>query len=151
EVCLASRARMTELWEQRGRDPLRGHRLLRIGLNPPRESLYERINARARAMFSNGLVEETRSLLEHFGAIAALQSLGYHQAAQLLRGELNLEQAIAAAQQGHRNFAKRQMTWFRREPEVIWLEGFGDDAATAQQAAEYVLKGSSGSGLVRHD
>ncbi len=141
EVCLASPAPMSELWQQRGRDPLRGFRVLRIGLNPPREKLYDRINLRTREMFEHGLVKETEALLSRYGErkdVTALDSLGYRQATQLLRGELTLEQAIAAAQQGHRNYAKRQMTWFRREPEVDWLEGFGDDPAIAQQAAELV-------------
>lgn len=140
EVCLTSRSRMSELWQQRGRDPLRGYRVLRIGLNPPREKLYQRINQRAAAMFEQGLVEETRSLLERYGstAVTPLESLGYRQTAQLLRGELTREQAITATQQGHRNYAKRQMTWFRREPDVLWLEGFGDDPAIAAKAVEVV-------------
>jgi tRNA dimethylallyltransferase len=140
EVCLASRARMSELWTQRGRDPLRGFRILRIGLNPPRELLYQRINLRAQEMFENGLVEETRALHEQYGAKPPmpLESLGYRQACQFLRGELTREQAIAAAQQGHRHYAKRQMTWFRREPDVVWLEGFGDDANIIAKAAEIV-------------
>jgi tRNA dimethylallyltransferase len=139
EVCLASRRRMSELWQERGRDPLRGFRILRIGLNPPREQLYERINLRAQQMFTDGLVEETLSLLQRYGSgkqAMALDSLGYRQAAQLLRGELTREQAIAAAQQGHRNYAKRQVTWFRREPEVVWLEGFGDDPEIIKRAIE---------------
>jgi len=139
EVCLAERGRMTELWQQRGRNPLTGFRIVRIGLNPPRQQLYDRINLRARQMFDNGLVEETQSLLERYSAhLIPLQSLGYRQAAQCLRGELSREEAIAAAQQAHRNFAKRQMTWFRREPEVTWLEGFGDDPDIARQAVELV-------------
>ena len=67
-----------------------------------------------------------------------LESLGYKQAVQFLRGELTREQAVAAAQQGHRNYAKRQMTWFRREPDVVWLEGFGDAPSIAQRAAELI-------------
>ena len=128
EVCLASRQKMTELW-QRGRDPLRGFRILRVGLDPDRQALYERINLRAQQMFDAGLVEETQRLLEKYGdAAGPLSSLGYKQAVQFLRGELTREQALQAAQQAHRNYAKRQMTWFRREPEVAWLHGFGDDA-----------------------
>ncbi|MGA2902644.1 MAG: tRNA (adenosine(37)-N6)-dimethylallyltransferase MiaA [Candidatus Korobacteraceae bacterium] len=141
EVCVASRTRMSELWRQRGRDPLRGFRVLRIGLNPPRDQLYDRINMRARQMFDNGIIEETESLLRQYSLrkeVTALDSLGYKQAIQFLRGELTLEQAIAAAQQGHRNYAKRQITWFRREPEIVWLEGFGDDPAIVQQAADLV-------------
>lgn len=143
EVCLASRNRMTELWAQRGRDPLSGYRILRIGLNPAREKLYERINRRAQQMFSDGLIEETQALEQRYEATQApapLDSLGYRQARQYLRGELTLEQAITAAQQGHRNYAKRQMTWFRREPDVTWLEGFGDDADVAQEAARLILE-----------
>jgi tRNA dimethylallyltransferase len=127
EVCLASRQKMTELW-QHGREPLLGFRILRIGLDPERAVLYERINQRARRMFDFGLVEETARLLERYGVSALpLQSPGYKQAGALLRGEVDRKSAIAAAQQAHRNYAKRQMTWFRREAEVHWLHGFGDD------------------------
>lgn len=129
EVCLASRQKITELWQQQERDALHGFRILRIGLDPDRQALYERINQRAREMFELGLVEETQRLVDEYGDRAGpLGSLGYRQATQLLRGELTREQAIQAAQQAHRNYAKRQMTWFRREPEVHWLRGFGDDA-----------------------
>ncbi|MFZ0772023.1 MAG: tRNA (adenosine(37)-N6)-dimethylallyltransferase MiaA [Candidatus Sulfotelmatobacter sp.] len=135
EVCLASRRKMTELWEQRGRDPLRGFRILRLGLDPDRQALYERINRRAQQMFEAGLVEETQRLLEKYGTAAGpLASLGYKQAVQFLRGELTRDQALQAAQQAHRNYAKRQMTWFRREPEVYWLRGFGDDAGIHREA-----------------
>ncbi len=141
EVCMATRAPMSELWQERGRDPLSGFRILRIGLNPPREKLYERINVRAARMFEDGLVPETESLLQRFGDardVTPMHSLGYQQTRQALRGELTLAQAVAAIQQGHRNFAKRQMTWFRREPEVVWLEGFGDDASIEERAAAII-------------
>jgi len=138
EVCVASRQKMTELWQQ-GRDPLRGFRILRLGLDPDRQALYDRINRRAQQMFETGLVEETQRLLEKYGAAAGpLSSLGYKQAVQFLRGEFTREQALQAAQQAHRNYAKRQMTWFRREPEVQWLRGFGDDAQTQKTAAAWV-------------
>jgi tRNA dimethylallyltransferase len=139
EVCLASRQTMTELWQQ-GREPLRGFRILRLGLNPEREALYARINQRAAKMFDagliaggppdGGLIAETESLLKKYGDQARpLASLGYKQAVQFLRGEVDRESALAAAQQAHRNYAKRQITWFRQEPDVHWLAGFGDDAA----------------------
>jgi len=138
EVCLASRQKMTELW-RRGREPLRGFRILRIGLNPEREALYERINQRARSMFDRGLVAETARLLERYGVSAPpLQSPGYKQAVALLAGTVDRESAIREAQQAHRNYAKRQMTWFRREPDVRWLQGFGDDPGLQQKAAEIV-------------
>lgn len=139
EVCLASRQKMTELWQQQGRDPLRGFRILRIGLDPGREALYDRINRRAQGMFEAGLIEETQALSQKYGAAARpLNSLGYKQAAALLRGELSRDQALQAAQQAHRNFAKRQMTWFRREPEVKWLHGFGDDPLVQRAALDLV-------------
>jgi tRNA dimethylallyltransferase len=137
EVCLASRGRMTELW-QKGREPLRGFRIIRIGLDPDRKILYDRINQRARLMFETSLVEETQRLLDQFGNARPLASLGYKQAVQLLRGELDREAAIASAQQGHRNYAKRQMTWFRREPDVHWLKGFGDDPAIQRRALQII-------------
>jgi tRNA dimethylallyltransferase len=141
EVCVGGRGPMSELWREHGRDPLRGFRILRLGLNPPREQLYDRINRRAAQMFADGLIAETRSLLEKFGdarETPPIHSLGYKQALQHLRGELTSEQAVAAAQQGHRNYAKRQMTWFRREPDVTWLEGFGDDPAIGTEASKLV-------------
>ena len=134
EVCLASRARMSEMWKQ-GRDPLCGFRILRLGLNPDRDALYARINQRAQRMFDGGLVEETKQLLERYADSARpLTSLGYKQAVQMLRGEFTRNAAVAAAQQAHRNYAKRQMTWFRREPDATWLVGFGDEADVQQEA-----------------
>lgn len=135
EVCLAGREPITEAWRA-GRDALQGYRVLRIGLNPDRKALYARINRRAAAMFQQGLVEETRHLAQKYGEHARpLTSLGYRQALAVLRREMPLEDAIASAQQGHRNYAKRQMTWFRREPEVHWLDGFGDEQAVLDEAA----------------
>jgi tRNA dimethylallyltransferase len=140
EVCLASRQKMTEMWEQ-GRDPLTGFRILRLGLNPDRDALYARINQRAGRMFESGLVEETKHLLEKYGdAARPLASLGYKQAVQVLRGEIDPKTAVQTAQQTHRNYAKRQMTWFRREPKVVWLEGFGDDPAIQQRAAALAVE-----------
>jgi tRNA dimethylallyltransferase len=133
EVCVAARRPMSQVM---GRDPLTGFRLLRIGLNPSREMLYERLNARCAEMFAAGLVEETRGLLAKYGPVKTLDSLGYKQALAVLAGTLSLEAGTEAAQQGHRNYAKRQMTWFRREPEVKWIEGFGDEAGTVRAAGD---------------
>jgi tRNA dimethylallyltransferase len=140
EICLASRRKMTEMWKQ-GRDPLTGFRILRLGLNPDREVLYARINQRAERMFESGLVEETKHLLAKYGETARpLSSLGYKQAVQLLHGEIDAKTALQAAQQAHRNYAKRQMTWFRREPDVVWLNGFGNDSAILQKAAALTVE-----------
>jgi tRNA dimethylallyltransferase len=135
EVCFASRQQMSAMWKQ-GRDPLTGFRILRLGLNPNRDALYSRINRRAERMFESGLVEETKGLLEKYGPTTSpLASHGYKQAVQLLQGEIDPKTALQATQQAHRNYAKRQMTWFRREPEVVWLEGFGDDTSIQRAAA----------------
>jgi tRNA dimethylallyltransferase len=84
-------------------------------------------------------VEETGRMLEKYGnAAAPLSSLGYKQAVQLLRGEIDRDAAIDAAQQAHRNYAKRQMTWFRREPQVVWLAGFGDELGIQGKAIKLV-------------
>jgi tRNA dimethylallyltransferase len=140
EVCMAARKPLSTMLadEQNARDPLTGFRLLRIGLNPPRQTLYQRLNQRAAEMFASGLVEETRGLLERYGPVKALDSLGYRQALCVLRESLSVEAAIEAAQQGHRNYAKRQLTWFRREPEVHWIEAFGNEQETVQEAIELV-------------
>jgi tRNA dimethylallyltransferase len=91
-------------------------------------------------MFEHGLIEETQRLLANYGDRArALQSLGYKQAVQHLRGQLSLEQAITLAQQGHRNYAKRQMTWFRREPDVQWLSAFGDDPQLQKESSDLII------------
>jgi len=137
EVCLQARRPMTELWEQ-GRDPLQGFRILRIGLNPERNALYTRINRRCEQMFDDGLIEETERLMKEYPNAPALSSLGYKQVGQLLRGEINRKLALWAAQQGHRNYAKRQLTWFRREPDVKWLAGFGDEAAVQEDAINII-------------
>jgi tRNA dimethylallyltransferase len=140
EVCLGSRRKMTEMWKQ-GRDPLTGFRVLRLGLNPNRDALYARINQRAERMFESGLVAEAKQLLEKYGdTTRPLSSPGYKQAVQMLRGETNAKAALQAAQQAHRNYAKRQITWFRREPGVRWLEGFGDDPTIQQAAAALAVE-----------
>jgi tRNA dimethylallyltransferase len=143
EVSLAARRPMSEAWKE-GREPLQGFRILRIGLDPERQALYARINERAAQMFDEGLgcdlVGETRRLIETYGeSKRAFDSLGYRQARAVLRGEMSRDSAVAAAQQGHRNYAKRQQTWFRREPEVHWLKGFGCDPAVVDAAGELVV------------
>lgn len=129
-----ARASMTEQWKK-GRDRLTGYRILRLGLNPPRARLYERINQRAAAMFDRGLIEEMARLMERYGReCRALGSLGYAQAAAVLAGEMTREQAVTQAQQGHRNYAKRQMTWFRRDSEMHWLTGLGSESGVMDEA-----------------
>ncbi len=138
EVSLAARLPLTEQWAA-GRDGLTGYRILRLGLAPPRPRLYDRINRRAAAMFDRGLVAETTSLVARYGyECRPFGSLGYAEAIAVLRHELTTDEAIARAQQGHRNYAKRQGTWFRKDHSIEWLQSFGDDAAALDIAAEKV-------------
>lgn len=135
EVCLLTRRPVSELFRE-GRDPLTGYRALKLGLNPDRDTLYQRLDTRCEAMFSGGLVEEVQGILALGFAPTAkpFESHGYKQALQLLSGELNLHNAIFYAKRNTRNYAKRQLTWFRREPGLEWLQGFGDSAGVPEAA-----------------
>jgi tRNA dimethylallyltransferase len=146
EVAITTRQPLSAaLAAPEGRNPLTGYRILRLGLQPDRAELYARINQRAAAMFADGLVEETRALLSAYQPPPpALGALGYRQAALVLAGEILLADAVADARQGHRNYAKRQLTWFRREPEVTWLSGFGSDPAVQLAASHAVSSAMQG-------
>jgi tRNA dimethylallyltransferase len=109
-------------------EPLTGFRVLKIGLQPDRDLLYQRLNIRTERMFRDGLIEEVNTLLRagvppH---AKALQTLGYKQAMQVLSGEATLPAAIAECQTRTRQYAKRQLTWFRAESDISWCHGFGD-------------------------
>ncbi len=111
------------------RKPLRGFAVLKLGLIPDREQLYAHLDRRTAYMFENGLLEETSTLLNTGipPQSKALQSLGYRQAVSVLRDGMPVEEAIRECQMKTRQYAKRQLTWFRAEPGVLWLEGFGSD------------------------
>jgi tRNA dimethylallyltransferase len=101
-------------------------------LDPPRGELYARINARTELHFAAGLVEEVKQL-RAAGLRDDTNALGahaYRRVCEYLRGERTLESAIERSKQDVRNYAKRQLTWFRKEPKVQWLQGFGGDAET---------------------
>jgi tRNA dimethylallyltransferase len=139
EVCLLTRRPVTELFEE-GRAALTGYRVLKLGLFPDRDALYERLDARCARMFSGGLVEEARHILElNFEeTIKPFESHGYKQALQLIHGELNPREAVFYAQRKTRNYAKRQVTWWRKEPALVWLRGFGDAPAIVEEAVAKV-------------
>jgi tRNA dimethylallyltransferase len=137
EVCVLARKPLSEV-HRAGRKPLEGWRPLKIGLMPPREALNERIHARTDAMLANGWLEEVRGLMagglpEH---AKPFDFIGYRELREVLRGDKKLEDARAAIQQSTRQYAKRQLTWFRKDPTVRWLIGFGDDAQTHQEASD---------------
>lgn len=139
EVCLLAKRPVSEV-HRAGRTPLKGWRPLKIGLTPAREALYARIHARTEAMLANGWLNEVRGLLERALPENAkpFDFIGYRELRAVLRGEMKLAEARAAIQQGTRRYAKRQLTWFRREPAVHWLAGFGDDPQIQQAARDFI-------------
>lgn len=139
EVCLLTRRSVTEMFRE-GRDALSGYRVLKIGLSPPREQLYERLDRRTEQMFEGGLIDEVRSILARGFAPTAkpFESHGYRQAIQLLNSELTIKQAIFYAQRNTRRYAKRQMTWFRQEHGVEWFAGFGAGDVIQQAAVNRI-------------
>jgi tRNA dimethylallyltransferase len=135
EVCLVTRRPVSELFRT-GRDTLRGYRTLKLGLLPDRDALYERLDRRCAQMFEGGLIDEVRHILDlGFAAESKpFESHGYKQALQLIRGELSPRDAVFYAQRNTRHYAKRQITWFRREPGLVWIKGFGDEDAVRDAA-----------------
>lgn len=114
-------------------------------LNPPRDLLYERINARAALHFQNGLIEEVKRLRAQGlpDDTNALGAHGYRRVCEFLRGMRSLESAIEQTKQDVRNYAKRQMSWFRREENATWLEGFGGDKETQAKLWEIIKRSDS--------
>jgi tRNA dimethylallyltransferase len=119
-----------------------GYRALKMGLSPDRDALYQRLDERCRRMFGNGLAEEAREILDRGFAAESkpFEAHGYRQVMQMLHGELDPKQALFYAQRNTRNYAKRQMTWFRKEPGMEWLKGFGDETSIQQAALDRVWK-----------
>ena len=143
EICLLGKKPLSDV-HRAGRAPLQGWRAIKIGLTPPRHALYERIHKRTNAMLGSGWLQEVRTLLATgIGDQAkAFDFIGYCELRAVLRGETTIEQARSAIQQATRRYAKRQLTWFRKEPNVHWFFGFGDDPQI-QNAALARLETSS--------
>ncbi len=145
EVCLLAKRPLSEV-HRSGRIPLQGWRPVKIGLMPPREALYERIHARTDAMLSSGWTDEVGVLLSSGLAENAkpFDFIGYRELRAVVRGRMKREDARSLIQQATRRYAKRQMTWFRREAAVHWCEGFGDDpqvqAKSLQQVNEFLQR-----------
>ncbi len=129
EVFFQTGKLMSEIQPNRAEPPEFAARIQIFALNPPRQTLYQKINERAELHFMQGLVEEVK-LLRDAGVkdnSNALGAHGYRRVCEYLRGERSLESAIEQTKQDVRNYAKRQVTWFRHKEDVIWLEGFGND------------------------
>lgn len=127
EVCLLARKPISEV-HRMGRSPLEGWRIVKVGLTPRREKLYERIHVRTASMLEQGWMQEVQDLLKDGLSENAkpFDFIGYRELRAVLRNELSLQQAREAIQQATRRYAKRQFTWFRKEAGVQWFSGFGD-------------------------
>ena len=104
-----------------------------FGLSWEREVLYDRINARACLMLENGLIKEVADLRDkgYASNLNALNTFGYREIFQYLNGDMTLDRALADLQQGTRRYAKRQMTFFRKDERIVWVDGSGDGVADA--------------------
>jgi tRNA dimethylallyltransferase len=138
EVFFQTGKRLSDVQPVRAAPPEFARRIKIFALAPPREQLYEKINRRTQMHFAAGLVEEVKLLRERGvkDDTNALGAHGYRRVCQYLRGERSLESAIEQSAKDVRNYAKRQMTWFRRESGVVWLEGFGGDRQTQEKLWE---------------
>ena len=139
EVCLITKKPLTEV-HRSGRSPLQDWRALKIGLAPDREALHERIHRRTGEMLARGWLDEVRSLLDAGLPEDAkpFDFIGYRELRAVLQGQLTMDDARAAIQQATRRYAKRQLTWFRREAGVHWLAGFGDQTKVQEDALAWV-------------
>jgi tRNA dimethylallyltransferase len=139
EVCLLTKKPLSEV-HRTGRAPLQGWRALKIGLTPPREALNLRIHARTNAMLASGWLEEVRTLLstDMPEQAKSFDFIGYRELRAVLNNTLTIDEARAALQQATRRYAKRQLTWFRREPGVHWLTGFGDEPSVQTDALDWL-------------
>jgi len=137
EVCVATRRRVTDVLAE-GRRGLTGFTVTKFALNPPRAALYNRIDRRTKSMFERGLVSEVHALLDQGVRPEAkpFEAPGYTEALAVVRGSTTEAAAIESAARRTRQYAKRQMTWFRKEQGVTWLAGFGDDPQIQAQAKQ---------------
>lgn len=129
EFYLQTGERISDQRPLRPSPPETATRLRILALNPPREELYLRINERTELHFAAGLVDEVAGLLDKGVPpnSSALGAHGYRRVVEYLKGDRSLKSAIEQTKLDVRHYAKRQLTWFRREPGVEWIEGFGDD------------------------
>ncbi len=141
EVCLLAQKPISEVLRT-ARKPLVGWTPIKIGLQPPRGALRDRIHSRTDAMLANGWVEEVRGLLsKNYPENAKpFDFIGYRELREVLRNKISLNEARAAIQQSTRQYAKRQLTWFRREHGVHWLGGFGDDPEIQKAAEDHLAE-----------
>ena len=120
EICLTT-GKSYSSFKERTEMPARDFEIEKVGLTRPREVLYERINKRVVRMMDDGLVEEVRSLAE-YRHLTALQTVGYKEVFDYLDGAASLDETVGLIQRNTRHYAKRQLTWWRRDASIRWLE-----------------------------
>lgn len=108
-----------------------------FGLRWPRERLIARIDERVEQMVARGLIDEVRALMDRSPGCTAMQALGYKEIAAALRGDMGMDEAIAQIKLGTRQYAKRQMSWFRHDERVHWLDA---DGRTADELVDQIIK-----------
>ncbi len=135
EVFFQTGERISNMQPLRTEPPEFASRIQLFVLNPPRDVLYAKINARAKTHFANGLVDEVKQLLADNVSDSnnALGAHAYRRVCEYLRGTRDLVSAIEKSKQDVRNYAKRQLTWFRAEGDVTWLDGFGDEESVRDE------------------
>jgi tRNA dimethylallyltransferase len=147
EICLLAKRPISEVHRE-GRTPLEGWRVLKIGLLPPREALHKRIHARTEGMLKRGWLREVQSFLASGLREDAkpFDFIGYRELRAVLHKKISIEEARTAIQQATRQYAKRQLTWFRKERGVLWFSGFGDDPTVQAGAFEWLQSQGGGMG-----
>jgi tRNA dimethylallyltransferase len=135
EICLVAGKPLSQV-HHAGREPLQGYAPVKIGIAPPRELLHRRIEQRVQEMIDRGWLAEVAALLQRDASFSAkpLEFIGYRELREHLQGRQTLAEAVQAITVATRQYAKRQMTWFRKEPGVAWISGFGDDPAVLAEA-----------------
>lgn len=140
EVYLAAGEPMSKLFA-RGRDSLTGYLPFKIVLDPPRAELHYKLDQRCLAMLEVGIIREVSWLL--VSGVSAeskpMESIGYKETLMFLRGEVALAEAVELMQRDTRRYAKRQLTWFRREKDAHWLSGFGTERTVVSSALNMLV------------
>jgi tRNA dimethylallyltransferase len=141
EVCVLTRRPISEVHRD-GRKPLEGWRAIKIGLMPPRDVLYQRIATRTEQMLRGGWIAEVQELLAAglSDGTKCFEFIGYREVLAVVRGKMKLEEAREAIQIATRHYAKRQLTWFRKDPQIRWFNGAGDEPTVQQQARSWLAE-----------
>jgi tRNA dimethylallyltransferase len=140
EVLLASGKKLSRYLEENPRTPMEGFRFHILGLDPPRGELYARIGARVHKMFEAGLLQEVRNILESGipSESPAFRGIGYRHVVAHMNGAMSLDEAAMLTERDTRRYAKRQMTWFRKQHPVAWFDGFGDTDDTKLRVHRFI-------------